>query len=108
MAAAESVFSLIDEALEEDHGKEELGRAKGLVEFDRVSFTYPGSDRPALNAVSLTVRPGECVALVGPSGSGKTTAANLLPRFYQIDAGEIRVDGHALHNICLLYTSRCV
>ena len=101
MAAAESVFSLIDEAIEEDHGKEELGRAKGLVEFDQVSFTYPGSDRPALNAVSLTVRPGECVALVGPSGSGKTTAANLLPRFYQIDAGEIRVDGHALHNIRL-------
>jgi subfamily B ATP-binding cassette protein MsbA len=72
-----------------------------LVEFDKVTFTYPGADRPALNAVSLTVRPGECVALVGPSGSGKTTAANLLPRFYQIDGGEIRVDGHALHNIQL-------
>ena len=69
--------------------------------FDKVSFTYPGADRPALNSVSLTVRPGECVALVGPSGSGKTTAANLLPRFYQIDGGEIRVDGHALQNIQL-------
>ena len=102
----------------------DLGRAQGIVEFDHVNFTYPGAERPALNDLSFTIRPGECVALVGPSGSGKTTAANLLPRFYQIDAGEIRVDGHALHNIrldslrdnialvsqdvCLLYTSRCV
>ena len=101
LAAAESVFSLIDEDAEADTGTEELGRAQGLVEFDQVSFTYPGAERPALNAVSLTVRPGECVALVGPSGSGKTTAANLLPRFYQIDGGEIRVDGHALQNIKL-------
>lgn len=101
LAAAESVFSLVDEATEQDEGKEELGRAQGLVEFDNVSFTYPGSDRPALAGVSLTIRPGESVALVGPSGSGKTTAANLLPRFYAIDGGEIRVDGHALHNIKL-------
>ncbi|HXE38996.1 MAG TPA: lipid A export permease/ATP-binding protein MsbA [Azonexus sp.] len=101
LAAAESVFSLIDEASEEDLGKEELGRAKGLVEFDKVSFTYPGAERPALDALSLAIRPGECVALVGPSGSGKTTAANLLPRFYAIDGGEIRVDGHALANIRL-------
>ena len=101
LAAAESVFSLIDAETETDTGTEDLGRAKGLVEFDKVTFTYPGSDKPALNAVSLTVRPGECVALVGPSGSGKTTAANLLPRFYQIDGGEIRVDGHALQNIQL-------
>lgn len=101
LAASESVFSLIDEASEQDDGKEELGRAKGLVEFDRVLFTYPGAERPALDALSLTIRPGECVALVGPSGSGKTTAANLLPRFYAIDGGEIRVDGHALNNIRL-------
>jgi len=101
LASAESVFSLIDEASEADEGKEELGRAKGLVEFDQVLFTYPGAERPALDALSLTIRPGECVALVGPSGSGKTTAANLLPRFYAIDAGEIRVDGHLLNNIRL-------
>ena len=101
LAAAESVFSLIDAETEADTGTETLGRAQGLVEFDKISFTYPGADRPALNSVSLTVRPGECVALVGPSGSGKTTAANLLPRFYQIDSGEIRVDGHALQNIQL-------
>ncbi|WP_428826092.1 lipid A export permease/ATP-binding protein MsbA [Azonexus sp. IMCC34842] len=101
LASAESVFSLIDEASEADEGKEELGRARGLVEFDKVLFTYPGAERPALDALSLTIRPGECVALVGPSGSGKTTAANLLPRFYAIEGGEIRVDGHALPNIRL-------
>lgn len=101
LAAAESVFSLIDADIEADSGSEILGRAQGLVEFDKVSFTYPGSDRPALNTVSLSVRPGECVALVGPSGSGKTTIANLLPRFYQIDSGEIRVDGHPLQNVKL-------
>jgi len=101
LAAAESVFSLIDEATEDDKGKDELGRAKGLVEFDRVTFTYPGAERAALNSLSLTVRPGECVALVGPSGSGKTTAANLLPRFYQVDGGAIRIDGHDLHDITL-------
>lgn len=101
LAAAESVFSLIDEEAEEDSGQEELGRAKGLVEFDNVSFTYPGAERAALAGVSLTIRPGESVALVGPSGSGKTTAANLLPRFYAIDGGQIRVDGHALPDIRL-------
>jgi subfamily B ATP-binding cassette protein MsbA len=101
LAASESVFSLIDEAEEEDKGKEVLGRATGLVEFDNVTFTYLGAARPALDSVSLTVRPGESVALVGPSGSGKTTAANLLPRFYQVDGGAIRVDGHALQDIRL-------
>jgi len=101
LAAAESVFALIDEDAEPDSGQEDLGRAQGLVEFDKVTFTYPGAERPALDGVSLTLRPGECVALVGPSGSGKTTAANLLPRFYALDAGEIRVDGHTLSNIRL-------
>jgi subfamily B ATP-binding cassette protein MsbA len=101
LAAAESVFALIDEAAERDDGSADLGRAQGLVEFDNVTFTYPGADRPALNGVSLTVRPGESVALVGPSGSGKTTAANLLPRFHHPDGGEIRIDGHPLDAIRL-------
>jgi ATP-binding cassette, subfamily B, bacterial MsbA len=101
LAAAESVFSLIDEPEEEDAGSVALGKAGGLVEFDRVCFVYPGAERPALDDVSFVIRPGECVALVGPSGSGKTTAANLLPRFYHLDGGEIRVDGHPLPAIRL-------
>ena len=101
LAAAESVFALIDEETEADQGKVDLGRAGGLVEFDAVTFIYPGAERPALAGVSLTIRPGECVALVGPSGSGKTTAANLLPRFYALDNGQIRIDGHRLDDITL-------
>lgn len=99
LAAAESVFALIDEATEEDSGTKDISRAQGLVEFDNVFFSYPGAERPALDGVSLTIRPGECVALVGASGSGKTTAANLLPRFYEVDGGEIRIDGHPLPSI---------
>jgi len=101
LAAAESVFALIDEAAEEDTGSLELGRAQGQIDFDHVTFTYPGAERPALNDLSLTVRPGECVALVGASGSGKTTVANLLPRFYGVETGEIRVDGQRLSEIRL-------
>lgn len=101
LAAAESVFSMIDEAEEKDNGTETLASAKGLVEFDRVSFSYPGAEHPALHDLSFTIHPGESVALVGQSGSGKTTAANLLPRFYPVAAGCIRIDGHALDDIVL-------
>lgn len=101
LAAAESVFSLVDEKTELDDGTETLGRANGLIEFDNVTFTYPGVDQAALHGVSFTIRPGESVALVGQSGSGKSTIASLLPRFYDIDSGTIRIDGHALENIKL-------
>lgn len=101
LAAAESVFSLIDEQLELDTGTEALGRAAGLVEFENVVFSYPGTEQAALRDVSFTIRPGENIALVGQSGSGKSTIASLLPRFYNIDSGTIRVDGHALENIKL-------
>jgi len=101
LAAAESVFALIDEAAEEDTGSVELGRARGHIDFEHVTFTYPGAERPALKDLSLTVQPGECVALVGASGSGKTTVANLLPRFYDVEVGEIRIDGNCLSGIRL-------
>ena len=101
LAAAESVFSVMDEASEPDSGTVEIGRAKGLVEFANVSFAYPGAERSALKQVSFTAEPGESIALVGQSGSGKTTIANLLPRFYQIDEGAIRIDGHTIEDIRL-------
>ena len=93
LAAAETVFELIDERPEVDRGTVEIGRARGEIEFQRVSFTYPGAPRPALAEVSLRIAPGETIALVGASGSGKTTFVNLLPRFYAPDAGQILVDG---------------
>ena len=61
--------------------------------FDHVTFTYPGADRPALEDVSFSVRPGQVVALVGPSGGGKTTAASLIPRFWDVDSGRVTVGG---------------
>lgn len=67
---------------------------RGRVEFDHISFAYPGhEDEPVLRELSLTIEPGESVALVGATGSGKTTLASLLPRFYDVDAGSIRLDG---------------
>jgi len=65
----------------------------GGVEFRNVTFTYPGSDRPALFNVSFQVPEGAVVALVGPSGGGKTTAANLIPRFWDADRGQVLVGG---------------
>jgi len=101
LAAAESVFNVIDEKPEADLGSIDLQRAQGQIEFSDVRFTYPGAGDEALKGVSFTARPGECVALVGQSGSGKTTIANLLPRFYATTGGEIRIDGHCIGDIRL-------
>lgn len=101
LAAAESVFALIDEAVEDDSGRETLGRAQGDVDFDQVVFRYPGAERNALDGVNFHIKPGETVALVGSSGSGKTTLANLMPRFYHAESGCIKVDGHPLEDLTL-------
>ncbi len=94
LAAAESVFQLLDEAQEPDEGSETLGRARGELVFDQVSFAYPGAERQALAGIDLAIQPGETVALVGSSGGGKTTLAALVPRFFAPTAGRILVDGH--------------
>jgi subfamily B ATP-binding cassette protein MsbA len=101
LSAAESVFGLIDETPEDDRGKVELGRARGELRFESVTFRYPGSERPALSGVSLHIHPGESIALVGQSGSGKTTFASLIPRFYHPTAGRLLVDGHDIEEITL-------
>jgi len=74
-------------------GRHDLARAKGRIDFSDVNLTYPGGTRPALDRVSFTIQAGETVALVGASGAGKSTLANLLPRFYSPDSGQILLDG---------------
>ena len=101
LAAAASVFALLDQAGEADPGTTALGRVRGEVRFDRVNFTYPGASRPALEDIDLAIRPGETVALVGASGSGKSTMANLVPRFYHPTRGRLTVDGHDLETLSL-------
>jgi len=101
LAAAESVFGMIDTPVEEDRGTVALSRVKGDVVFDNVSFTYETRTEPALQNVELHVRPGETLALVGGSGGGKSTLANLLPRFYSPQAGRILIDGQDIQGATL-------
>ena len=101
LAAAESVFEMLDADPEDDRGTQVLERAKGAVRFDNVVFSYPNTERPAMNQVSFEIKPGETVALVGTSGGGKTTAANLIPRFYHPQSGTISLDGINLEDLKL-------
>ncbi len=101
LAAAESVFRMLDEAAEVDAGTEQLGRARGEIEFAAVSLRYAGAERDALAGIDLQIRPGETVALVGPSGGGKTSFVNLVPRFYHASSGQIRIDGHDIETLTL-------
>jgi subfamily B ATP-binding cassette protein MsbA len=101
LAGAESIFGLIDSPAEEDRGSVAIGRARGEIVFDNVSFTYPTRTEPALDRIELRIRPGETVALAGPSGGGKTSLVNLLPRFYSPSSGRILLDGHDLQSLTL-------
>lgn len=93
MAACQTIFTLFDLPREQDNGTQVIGRAKGDIEFRNVTFTYPTRENPALKNISFTVPAGKTIALVGRSGSGKTTIASLLTRFYDIEQGEILIDG---------------
>jgi subfamily B ATP-binding cassette protein MsbA len=101
LSAAQSVFSLMDETPESDPGSTTLARATGRVEYRRVGFHYPASSGAVLSDVSFAIEPGQTVALVGASGSGKTTIANLLPRFYMVEEGEVLLDGVNINTLKL-------
>jgi ATP-binding cassette subfamily B protein len=102
-AGAERVIEFLDRrpSVEEHPWARSLPPARGIVEFDSVSFRYPGVERTALEDVSFSVSPGQTLALVGPSGAGKSTITKLLLRFYDPDAGTVRIDGHDLRDLTL-------
>ncbi len=101
-ASSERVAEILD-ATTEKYGeapKQPIVRAKGLVEYRQVEFSYR-PDVPALHGINLTVKPGQCVALVGPTGAGKSTLVSLLSRFYEATGGEILLDGRNVAEISL-------
>ncbi len=98
MAASQTLFALVDLDTEKNEGKFTVERAKGDVAVKDVSFTYEGSEKPALENVSFDIPRGKTVALVGRSGSGKSTIANLFNRFYDVSGGAISLDGHDIRD----------
>ena len=103
MAAVDRVFDVIDleETVKNKEGAKDLPEVKGAVTIKDVVFSYAKDKPPALKHLSLEVKPGEMVAFVGPSGAGKSTVANLIPRFYDVDSGEILIDGHDIRDVTL-------
>ena len=93
VAAAQSLFEIIDEPSEPETGDYRPPRVRGDVEYRDVSFSYPQGEHAALRSVSFAVPAGTQLAIVGRSGSGKSTLVSLLPRFYELAAGAILIDG---------------
>jgi len=94
-AAAERIQAVLDTEVDvcDPDDAQEIVDAKGVVEFDDVEFGYPGAEDPVLCGITFTARPGQTTAIVGSTGSGKTTLANLIPRFYDVTSGAVRIDG---------------
>lgn len=102
MAAVDRVFGVLDmeETIHDKEGAAPLPEIEGRVAFEDVSFSYKDGV-PALSHVTLEASPGQLIAFVGPSGAGKSTIANLIPRFYEVNEGAIRIDGHDVRDVTL-------
>jgi ATP-binding cassette subfamily B protein len=86
-------FENADAAGQRSENTTKIINTQGRIEFVNVSFTYPGSQKPVLEHINLTINPGETIAIMGSTGSGKTTLINLIPRFYDVTEGSVRIDG---------------
>lgn len=102
LAAAQRVFMIIDmpEEIVEANNARLLPQVQGKVEFQNVTFAY-NEKGDVIKDLSFTVAPGEVIAIVGPSGAGKSTIANLLPRFYDVNKGDIKIDGYSVREVTL-------
>ena len=102
-AAGERVFEFVDEKEMVDESsfthKLDLEQAKGKIEFKNVVFKYDGNDKPTINDFSAIAKPGQKIAIVGPTGAGKTTIVNLLMKFYEINSGDIVIDGVSINDL---------
>jgi len=101
LAACDTIFNLIDTETEKDFGTNKLSNPQGKIEFRNVSFQYPHTEEKALSDISFIIETSETVALVGESGSGKTTIANLIPRFYELQDGNIFYDGNDIRELSM-------
>ena len=109
-AAGKRLFSILDEKPEPGYLSRFPAHStplKGAITFRDVSFSY-GANAPILHHISLEAKPGEMIALVGPTGSGKSTLVNLLSRFYEINEGEILLDGHPINKLPLDFLRRSI
>lgn len=102
IAGGERIFNLLDEKAEiaDKPGAVTLPQINGLVEFNGVSAEYKVGE-PVLKDVTFSANPGQMIAIVGPTGAGKTTIINLLPRFYDVTAGSVKIDGHDVRDVTL-------
>jgi subfamily B ATP-binding cassette protein MsbA len=101
LAAAQSIFALIDQVSEPDKAETESKKFNGQLSFNNITFSYEDQKIPALQEISLDIKAGETIAFVGKSGSGKTTIANLIPRFYNITKGSLLLDGININQLSL-------
>ena len=103
VAAGKRVFAILDahDLILDNDKAQTLKVSNGALRFDNVSFQYEGREHPALNSVSIEVKPGQSVALVGASGSGKSTLLNLVLRFFDVSQGQIEIDGQDIREVTL-------
>jgi len=98
IAAGESIFEFLARESEKDEGSLDLEKAQGHITFDNVSLSYRSSEGNVIENISFEIEPNQTIAIVGRSGSGKSSLVNMIPRLYELDEGEIRLDGERIQD----------